>query len=171
MNMSKSQAPRANAGSRANSKAQEHQIIASAVDWEADPATIWFARRFPMPTMLARVLAALASRGGLSMNGPIDFAEINRAALAAFPAVLACILPGGKRVGTEIVALNPRRADRRLGSFKVNRFNGRWCDFATGDKGGDVVSLVAYLEGVSQGEAARRLARMLGLEIGGRRHG
>ena len=38
-------------------------------------------------------------------------------------------------------------------------------------KGGDVVSLVAYLEGVSQGEAARRLARMLGLEIGGRRHG
>ena len=41
----------------------------------------------------------------------------------------------------------------------------------TGDKGGDVVSLVAHLEGVSQGEAARRLARMLGLEIGGRRHG
>ena len=101
------------------------------------------------------------------MNGPIDFGAINRAALAAFPAVLARILPGGKRVGAEIVALNPRRADRRLGSFKVNRFNGRWCDFATGDKGGDVVSLVAYPEGVSQGEAARRLARMLGLEIGG----
>jgi hypothetical protein len=100
-----------------------------------------------------------------------DFAEINRAALAAFPAVLARILANGKRIGAEIVALNPRRADRRLGSFKVNRFNGRWCDFATGDKGGDVVSLVAYLEGVSQGEAARRLARMLGLEIGGRRHG
>ena len=100
------------------------------------------------------------------MNGPIDFGAINRAALAAFPAVLARILPGGKRVGAEIVALNPRRADRRLGSFKVNRFNGRWCDFATGDKGGDVVSLVAYPEGVSQGEAARRLARMLGLEIG-----
>ena len=108
---------------------------------------------------------------GLSMNGPIDFGAINRAALAAFPAVLARILPGGKRVGAEIVALNPRRADRRLGSFKVNRYNGRWADFATGDKGGDVVSLVAYLEGVSQGEAARRLARMLGLEIGGRRHG
>ena len=50
-------------------------------------------------------------------------------------------------------------------------YNGRWADFAIGDKGGDVVSLVAHLEGVSQGEAARRLARMLGLEIGGRRHG
>ena len=59
------------------------------------------------------------------MNGPIDFGAINRAALAAFPAVLARILPGGKRVGAEIVALNPRGADRRLGSFKVNRYNGR----------------------------------------------
>jgi hypothetical protein len=105
------------------------------------------------------------------MNGPIDFAEINRAALASFPAVLARILPGGKRFGAEIVALNPKRADRRLGSFKVNRFNGRWADFATGDKGGDPVSLVAYLAGVSQAEAARLLAQMLGLETGGRRHG
>ena len=105
------------------------------------------------------------------MNRPIDFAEINRAALAAFPAVLARILPGGKRVGAEIVALNPRRADRRLGSFKINRYNGKWCDFATGDKGGDPISLVAYLAGVSQGEAARLLARMLGLEAGGPRHG
>ena len=47
------------------------------------------------------------------MNGPIDFATINRAALAAFPAVLARILSGGKRVGAELVALNPRRVDRR----------------------------------------------------------
>jgi hypothetical protein len=100
-----------------------------------------------------------------------DFEAINRAALAAFPAVLNRLLPRGKTVGREIVALNPRRPDRNLGSFKVNRFNGRWCDFATGDKGGDPVSLVAYLAGVSQGEAARLLAQMLGLEIGGRRNG
>ncbi len=106
------------------------------------------------------------------MKGPtIDFPEINRAALASFPAVLARILPNGKCVGAEIVALNPKRADKRLGSFKINRFNGRWCDFATGDKGGDPVSLVAYLADVSQGEAARLLARMLGLEAGGHRHG
>jgi len=105
------------------------------------------------------------------MKGPIDFIAINRAALAAFPAVLARLLPSGKRVGPEIVALNPRRADRNLGSFKVNRFNGRWCDFATGDRGGDPVSLVAYLADVSQGEAARLLAQMLGMETGGRRYG
>jgi hypothetical protein len=105
------------------------------------------------------------------VKGPLDFAAINRAALAAFPAELARVLPGGKRVGAEIVALNPRRADRRLGSFKINRYNGRWADFATGDKGGDPISLVAYLAGVLQGEAARLLARMLGLEAGGPRHG
>jgi hypothetical protein len=105
------------------------------------------------------------------MTGPIDFTEINRAALAALPAVLTRILPRGKRVGAEIVALNPRRADRRLGSFKVNRYNGRWADFATGDKGGDPISLVAYLADVSQGEAARLLTRMLGIDAGGPRHG
>src|SRR5208337_1545281 len=105
------------------------------------------------------------------MNDPIDFAMINRAALAAFPAVLARILPGGKRVGSELVALNPRRADRNLGSFKVNRYNGKWADFATGDKGGDPVSLVAYVADVSQVEAARLLAQMLGIEVGGPRHG
>ena len=94
----------------------------------------------------------------------IDFAEVNRAALANFPAVLARLLPKGKRVGKDIVALNPRRADRHLGSFKVNRYNGRWADFATGDKGGDPISLVAYLAGVSQYEAARFLAQMVGVE-------
>jgi hypothetical protein len=31
------------------------------------------------------------------MNGPIDFAEINRAALAVFPVVLARVMPGDKR--------------------------------------------------------------------------
>ena len=102
---------------------------------------------------------------------PIDFAAVNKAALTAFPAVLARILPGGKRVGAEFVALNPRRADRHLGSFKVNRGTGRWSDFATGDTGGDPISLVAYVADVSQGEAARLLARMLGLEVERRRDG
>ena len=100
------------------------------------------------------------------MTDPVD-----QAALAAFPAILNRLLPGGKAIGRELVALNPRRADRNLGSFKVNRYSGRWCDFATGDKGGDPISLVAYVADVSQGEAAHLLAQMLGIEAGGRRHG
>jgi hypothetical protein len=101
----------------------------------------------------------------------VDFPAVNHAAIAALPGVLARIVPGGKILGREYVALNPTRADRRPGSFKVNLRSGKWCDFATGDKGGDPVSLCAYVEGVSQGEAARRLARMLGLETGGRLNG
>ena len=103
------------------------------------------------------------------MKQRLDFDVINQAALSALPAVLARVLPSGKAVHKEWVALNPRRRDRSLGSFKVNRFNGKWCDFATGDKGGDPVSLVAYVEGVSQSDAARLLAQMLGMNEGARR--
>ena len=97
---------------------------------------------------------------------PIDFAAINAAALAALPALLARWLPDGKSVGREYVALNPRRDDRHLGSFRINVTNGKWADFATGDRGGDVVSLVAYLSGSGQAEAARNLADMLGVPHG-----
>ena len=93
----------------------------------------------------------------------IDFARVNGAALAALPALLARWLPDGRREGHEWVALNPRRADRRLGSFRVNMNNGKWADFATDDRGGDVVSLAAYLAGAGQAEAARNLAGMLGV--------
>jgi hypothetical protein len=84
--------------------------------------------------------------------------------------VLARIVPGGKTIAREYVVLNPTRADRRAGSFKINLRSGKWGDFATGDKGGDPVSLVAYLEGVSQGEAARLLGRMLGIDTREARH-
>ncbi len=93
----------------------------------------------------------------------IDFAGINRAALANVDRILARWLPGGRVNGAEYVARNPRRNDRRLGSFKINTETGKWADFATGDRGGDLVSLAAYLSGLSQVEAARELADMLGV--------
>jgi hypothetical protein len=130
-------------------------------------------KRSPAPRANAEDRAnhkAIAKRTSTkSRPSAIDFDAINEAALAAFPAVLKRLLPGGKTIGRELVALNPRRVDRNIGSFKINRYNGRWCDFATGDKGGDPVSLVAYLADVSQGEASRLLAAMLGLETRGRR--
>jgi hypothetical protein len=95
----------------------------------------------------------------------IAFKNINRSAMAALPAVLGRLIPGGRTVGREYVARNPTRADRRAGSFKINLRTGQWADFATGDKGGDPVSLCAYVEGVSQAEAARQLARMLGIKL------
>ena len=93
----------------------------------------------------------------------VDFASVNAAALEALPGLLDRWLPDGRRQGAEWVATNPTRADRRRGSFSVNTRTGRWADFATGDRGGDVVSLAAYLHGLNQGEAARKLAAMLGL--------
>ena len=40
-----------------------------------------------------------------------------------------------------------------------------WADFATGDKGGDVISLAAYVFQCRQIEAARTLAATLGVEV------
>ncbi|MFG1277890.1 hypothetical protein [Xanthobacter autotrophicus] len=93
----------------------------------------------------------------------IDFDGINDAARPALPALVARWLPAGHREGREWVARNPRRADRHPGSFRVNLTTGRWADFATGDKGGDPVSLAAFLFDLSQADAARRIADMLAL--------
>ncbi len=102
----------------------------------------------------------------MARAGRVDFDAINRAAMANLPAILERWLSDGRREGAEWVARNPRRADRHKGSFKVNLRTGKWADFATGDKGGDPVSLAAYLSGCSQVEAARALAAMLGIEAG-----
>ena len=96
----------------------------------------------------------------------VDFVAVNTAALSVLPLLLRHWLPEGYREGREWVALNPRRADRRPGSFKINLDTGLWADFATGDRGGDVISLAAYLSGLGQVEACRRLARLLGVADG-----
>lgn len=96
----------------------------------------------------------------------IDFKVVNEVALRSLPVLLARWLPDGRMEGHEFVARSPRRNDRNHGSFKVSLVSGKWCDFATGDAGGDLVSLVSYLAGLSQAEAARRLATMLGITHG-----
>ncbi|PJB72850.1 MAG: hypothetical protein CO093_02050 [Alphaproteobacteria bacterium CG_4_9_14_3_um_filter_47_13] len=98
-----------------------------------------------------------------TLSRQLNFAEINAAALTVLPSLLGRWLPDGKLHGREYTARNPRRADRKAGSFRVNVRTGRWADFATGDKSGDVISLAAYLSGNGQGEAARELAKMLGV--------
>jgi hypothetical protein len=94
----------------------------------------------------------------------IDFGKINSAAIGVLPSLLTRWLPDGRRVGHEWVCRNPRRADRKPGSFRVNMNTGKWADFATDDTGGDPISLAAYLAGTGQAEAARALADMLGVK-------
>ena len=75
----------------------------------------------------------------------INFDKINETALANLEALLARLLPDGKREGSEYVALNPTRTDSRPGSFKVNVQTGVWSDFATEEGGGDPVSLLSLI--------------------------
>ncbi len=98
------------------------------------------------------------------MSQRINFERVNRIALSCLPSILARWLPDGKTLGTEYVARNPLRNDRHTGSFKVNLYSGKWGDFATGDSGGDIISLGAFLAGISQKESALGLAEMLGVD-------
>jgi hypothetical protein len=116
-------------------------------------------QRLPAHISPARAGAGTHRTG---VTGSLDFAAINAAALRDLPKLLGRWLQDGRRVGHEYVARNPRRADQHTGSFKVNLRSGRWADFATDDRGGDPVSLTAFLFGLTQGEAARRLGDMLG---------
>lgn len=107
-----------------------------------------------------------ASRRARQCPDRPDFSAVNRAALAVLPMLLRRWLPDGRIESNEYVALNPRRSDRHQGSFKMNLRTGRWADFACDARGGDPVSLSAYLSGLSQTEAALRLATMLGIDSG-----
>jgi hypothetical protein len=130
---------------------------------ENNPAAVWStaarAERF-VNSSAGRTNQSRSRRQALR----IDFRRINHVALVRLPDILARWLPGGRIEGTEYVALNPRRVDRRPGSFKVNLKTGQWADFAIeGARGRDVVSLAAYLGGIGQVEAAEQLAAMFGI--------
>src|SRR5262249_886273 len=67
--------------------------------------------------------------------------------------------------GYEYAVRTPLRNDQHEGSFKINWKKGEWGDFAMGESGGDLISLVAYLGGISQVDAARELAATFGIPV------
>ncbi len=90
--------------------------------------------------------------------------KVAAVALADFDGSMSFLgLSGGKNQGREYLPLNPRRSDTKPGSFTINRDSGAWSDFATDDKGGDLVALAAYVLGCRQIEAAERLGAVFGL--------
>lgn len=92
----------------------------------------------------------------------INFQAVNQQAVQQLPTLLHRVLPGGVVRGHEYIVRNPTRADRTPGSFKINLHTGRWSDFATNDSGGDVISLVAYVNRIGQIDAARLVMEMVG---------
>lgn len=103
--------------------------------------------------------------------GTPDYQQIAAAALRALPEILSRWLPGGKFVGREYFVINPKRDDRTTGSFSVNTTTGKWADFATGDRGKDIIALAAWLFDLPQSNAAHGVASMLGLSMGDPPHG
>lgn len=100
------------------------------------------------------------------MPNASQFKAVASAALARFDTVMDWLgLSGGKNAGREYLPLNPKREDHAPGSLSINRDKGAWMEGATGDKGGDLVSLAAYVWDCSNGEAAERLGRQLGIDM------
>ena len=95
----------------------------------------------------------------------IDFETIAQAALARAEALVSAWLPGGRQVGPEWCcgSLSGGNGD----SCKVNLRTGKWADFATEERGADLISLRAAIDGVRQADAARALAEQLGLATAG----
>ena len=96
-------------------------------------------------------------------NGTLDFDAIARAALQHAVAICERLLPGGKLRGREWSCGNLRGDPGE--SCSVNTQTGKWADFASNAKGGDLISLAAAVHGLTQMEAAERLAAMMGIPI------
>ena len=88
-----------------------------------------------------------------------DFQKLNEILLLNSKDFVQKLLPNGKKESNEWLALNPKRNDKNIGSFKINLKTGFWADFATGDKGADLISLYAYVLGCSQFESLKRIKK------------
>ena len=98
----------------------------------------------------------------------MDFKSINNAALAHLEELVHEVDSGAQPSGREWLFLNPKRADTRRGSAKINRDSGVWSDFASGDGGSDIVSWWAHCRDLAQGKAGQELASRFSLVAPGR---
>lgn len=97
------------------------------------------------------------------MSGNIDFSFIARHALAQSTSILQRLFPMGRLEGHEyrVGDLNGNKPGKK-GSLSININTGMWADFATGQSGGDLISLLAARDGMSQKDAAEEIADMIG---------
>lgn len=105
------------------------------------------------------------------MRQAVSIEEIKDRLLAQLDTVLdryAPPAPGSFRKGGRYFTLNPGRADRRVGSFCVTLSGpdaGRWIDFATHPRGGDVLDLIGLSLSLSPVDTIREARAFLGLDI------
>jgi len=91
---------------------------------------------------------------------PIDFTRLASALLDNAQRWLEQWLPGGRRQGPEYLCgdLSGGKGE----SLSINIKSGMWADFANDDKGGDLISLYAAINGLNNAQAAIVLMGMLG---------
>lgn len=92
-----------------------------------------------------------------------DFEGLARELVSDARNILPRWLPGGRLNGREYCCGNLRGEPGD--SLRVNVNTGMWADFAGNDKGGDLISLYAAIEGIKNGEAFRRLSEDTGFNL------
>lgn len=86
----------------------------------------------------------------------LDYAGLAGILLSDAARWLVTWCPGGKLQGREYVAGTMKGGPGD--SFKCNLETGKWAEFAGDERGGDLISLFACIEGIKMGEAAKYLA-------------
>ncbi|OPX89039.1 MAG: hypothetical protein A4E53_01647 [Pelotomaculum sp. PtaB.Bin104] len=93
----------------------------------------------------------------------IDFKALNSALLPNADLLLSEFLPGGKVIGQEYTCASLQGGVGQ--SCRINVRTGLWSDFATGESGGDIISLYAKIKGVSQVDSAQYLASRVNFPV------
>lgn len=90
----------------------------------------------------------------------VDFSLIARQALSRARDILPRLFPSGKFVGKEFVLGSLRGEAGRALSINVD--TGKWSEFSSGTSGGDLISLLAARDNMSQKDAAEELSIIMG---------
>jgi hypothetical protein len=90
------------------------------------------------------------------MTTKLDFSALAQRLLISAETLVPQWLAGGRRRGHEWVTGD--LAGGEGDSCSVNLLSGRWADFATSERGGDLISLYAAIHEITMGEAYRELS-------------
>ncbi len=103
-----------------------------------------------------------SAQDGRKALPPIKFTDLAQALLSRIDTLVPAWLPGGMTRGHEYVCGSLQGGSGT--SCSINLSTGQWADFASDEKGGDLISLYAAMHGLTMGKAALQVARDEGLE-------
>jgi putative DNA primase/helicase len=97
---------------------------------------------------------------------PINFTALNQALLDRIDTLVPMWLPGGVQRGHEYIcgSLSGGAGNSCAVNVGDSEKAGRWADFASDEKGNDLISLYAAIHGLTMGKAALQVARENGFE-------